>query len=239
MGKPRPQRKRQLGTAMPPQTRRAGVEQPTRKDRYANRLVPLAGEWKFTRSAHRIVWWQAGDNQTSHWSTLLLSFLLVCGGMIAIFVLGFLAAAVLIWFASLLKSEPMGAFPSEDFKMVWWILVSCVVMAGAFSAMIASTTLVDRFEIDLEAQEISLHESYFPNRTRVLFVPFASIVSIRPRKMKTYGGANLELRYVNQDGVQLEKSLGRDMPEHILKEHMDCLRPSLDDRVFELIDYAD
>jgi hypothetical protein len=237
MGKSRPQRK--LRTAVPPQTGQAGVRQPTRKDKYVNRVLPLAGEWKFARTAERITWWQTGDTETAHWSTLLFSFLLVCGGMIAVFVFGFLASAVLIVIASFFKSESMGTFPSEDYKIFWWILIVCVVMGGAFSAMIASTKHVFRFEIDLEGKEISLYESYFPNRRRVLRVPFSSITSIRPRKMKTYGGADLELRYANQGGAQVQKSLGMDLPEDILKEHLDCLRPAINDRVLELIDYAD
>lgn len=232
MGKSRPQRK--LHTAVPPQTR-----QPTRKDKFVNRVLPLAGEWKFTRTAERITWWQTGDTKTAHWSMLLFSFLLVSGGMIAVFVFGFLAAAVLIVIASIFKSEPMGTFPSDDYKIFWWILIACVVMGGAFAAMIASTKHVFRFEIDLEGQEIILHESYFPTRRRVLRVPFSSITSIRPRKMKTYGGADLELRYAYQGGAQVEKSLGMDLPEDILKGHLDCLRPAINERVLEMIDYAD
>jgi hypothetical protein len=207
------------------------------KAKYPEQVGPIFGKWEFTRTEQRIIWWETGGNETLHWRALAVFFLVVYGCFISILAVGVLIVLPLMVISLIIRGLPV-TVGETDYGLLQDLLIMFAIMATTPWVAVFRKD-VFRFEIDFETEKFILHESSFPNRRRVLIVPFSAIEFIEPCSLRLNGGAHLEIRYRQERGKHVKKKLGDNIPKALLNEHLDCCRPVLSGRILELAQYDD
>ncbi len=189
--------------------------------------------WKSSKSGQRINWWDADQTPTQDWRVLGLVFLFTFGCFMAMLLMVVLTFILVDGITPLFTRK--GNVFGDGLEILWGILTFAVLVSAYVARGVTKSSLVFRFEIDLKAEQIVLHETYFPNRKRVVFVPFCAIGHVRLRRFASYGGVELELNYGNDDGQYVNVGLGKDIDEDALGPHVELMRPALGGRVLEML----
>lgn len=191
--------------------------------------------WQFSRSDTRLEWWDAGRSKSSDFASMGTAALMVfqyAGGLLLI---GWVVTVVLILITSWVKGFPVEYDSALDLFLIMLGITS--LMAIAAMVTLACSADVFRFEIDLEKQEITLHEAVFPNRSRIVVVPFSQVEHIRPIASPT-SPPYIEL--VVMDGKKsTNRWIGSELDEATVNAHMTWLVPALGGKVLPRMDVGD
>ncbi|NHZ92705.1 hypothetical protein F2P45_27405 [Massilia sp. CCM 8733] len=95
---------------------------------------------------------------------------------------------------------------------------------------------VIRYDIDLEAGQLTLHQSRFPDRVEVVTIPLSAIVSIAPYLPTTYAVTGGFYFTYASGATEPEQWKTRDsIAQKTVRAHTDALRGALGERVHDWI----
>lgn len=138
-------------------------------------------------------------------------------------------------FVSLFKGDALHwLVPDND------TLVLLAVLTAALGAAFSWTSIASReiiaYEIDLEAQVITLHLACFPKRLDLVALPLSGIVSLTPSMPDCFADAGYVAIVFSMNGLapqHWETRIG--IVKDTLFAHADALRPALGERVCPLV----
>lgn len=187
---------------------------------------PDAGQWSCAQIGQRLVCHQVGGDQQPWWIPMAF-------GLVTFIVLGlpFLALSAFFFFAGTVKTWIVGGLPGFDdsLGLIGLIVAIVAIYSLIFSALAALMKSIYRFEIDVDRQEFVLHISSYPNRTRMVVVPFAEVISVNLCSQDAHG-AKLQLYY--QEGRRRRYGeLGGELPDALLIGQLDRLKLVIGDKV--------
>ena len=117
------------------------------------------------------------------------------------------------------------------------ILALIVTSFWAFTSLFVFLSKdVIRYDIDVKTEQVVLHQSRFPDRLKVIAIPFSSIVSIAPytpRSNAETGG--FYFTYLNDSGQPDEWKTRNTIALDVLQAHADALRGAFGDRLHDWI----
>lgn len=206
-----------------------------RKRRPAPVPAPRRVGWKSSQSGQCVTWWDADHEPYSEdWRTIVVGFLVFFVCCMALLLIAIVSNMLFVGVAAVFTRK--GNMFGDELEILWGVLVCSALLSAYLARAVSTMSIIFRFEIDLEAQRIVLHQTGFPNLMRVAFIPFAAISHVRLRRFASYGGVELEVHYGNDEGRYLNVGLGHNIDEHELQAHVDLMRPVLGERVLALFE---
>lgn len=186
-----------------------------RNARPAARPAPPTG-WQCARHQQRINWWNADKVESRDWAML---------GVVFGWTFGILSVlcALALYLGDRFTPAALGM-----------ALAIVTLVAGVLGYGMAAMKTVFRFEFDVGAGQMALHETQFPNRERIVIVPFSDVTFLQPRKLSGWR-PNLNVRY-HAHGAWHERWLGYELDEAALEASLASLKPVMGDKVLPMLE---
>lgn len=195
--------------------------------------APSQWDWRCTRTDGRIDWQAPPTDDQNDWVMLATSFgiatLLFFLMLVPFWLLTEMLAGLSMWWNDAAEGTTYSVGEALLYVFLFAAFMGCFVIPFSFD------TKVTRFEFDIAAASVVVHETRFPNRRRVIHIPFADVGRIYPFRSSSCTGVMISLQFWNTKGEQLQRFLGSDLPAELIEEQLDCLRPALEHRVWSVI----
>lgn len=182
-----------------------------------------------------LAWCAADYHKKNDLKLSALAFLFGSGIVVVPVTALFLLANIVMFVVSLFTGEaPRLRIPeNEDLVILALAAVGMGTMLPLFGIMHKD---VIRYDIDLEARQLTLHQSRFPNRVDVVTIPFSAIVSIAPYLPTTYADTGgFYFTYATGATKPQEWKTRDSLAQKTVQAHTDALRALLAERVHDWI----
>lgn len=182
-----------------------------------------------------LAWCAADYHKKDHLKQGAVVFLAASGVVVVPASALFLLANIAMFLVSLFTGEaPRLRIPETDDLAM---LALCAVGMGTAMSLFGIVHKdVIRYEVDLEAGQLTLHQSRFPNRVDVVTIPFSAIVSIAPYLPTTYANTGGFYFTYATGATEPEQWKTRDsIAQKTVQAHTDALRAALAERVHDWI----
>lgn len=180
--------------------------------------------------------WRAADyEKLVGFGDFAFTFSLGAGFLAAPLAAIFVLANIGNVFVSLFKGDALHWLIPDNDTLVLLAVLSAA-MGAAFSWTSISSREIIAYEIDLEAQIITLHLAYFPKRLDLVALPLSGIVSLTPSMPDCLADAGYFAIVYSMNGLapqHWETRIG--IVKGTLFAHADALRPTLGERVHLLV----